>query len=254
MRTLNEFEQQLVRNLVQANSIGVPSLAGMLDGRLRDIDLVRAQNHWDMHFDAHQFQAQGLVDAVRGLARDLVSAVHLLRELESSGLIILYSEAPFPNPARFGQLVQGNQAIPAQVHDARLNQMLDENAYSSILVNPGLIAYVREDFRMPDEVRADRDLRINRRNLRLAAWALVLGVGIGLWQVCLAYREVHYGRLQVEQEQTVRLDPAQMDALRVASTERNHASCSKSDSTLQINHGVDTARTTHSTTNNSNNP
>lgn len=242
MRTLNEFEQQLVRNLVQANTIGVPNLVGMIDDRLRNIDLVRAAGHWEMHFDAQHYQAQGLVHAVRGLARDLVSAVHLLRELEANGLIILYSEAPFPNPARFGQLVQGNQAIPAHVHDARLNTLLDETAFSSILVNPGLITYMRDGFRMPDEVRADRDLRINQRNLRLAAGSLVLAVLIGIWQVCLAYREVHYGRLQVEQEQTVRLDSAQMDKLLQAHGIRH------------INSGIDTTRTTHSTTNNSNNP
>ena len=69
---------------------------------------------------------------------------------------------------------------------------------------------------MPEEVRADSDLRMNRRNLRIAAWALVLGVGIGLWQVCLAYREVHYGKIQVEQgEQTqqVVLDSTQVRAV-----------------------------------------
>lgn len=213
MRTLNDFEQQLVRRLLHANTMGVPNLASMLDDRLLDIDLVRA-SYWEMHFDAQQYQAQGLIDAVRGLARDLVSAVHLLRELEANGLIILYNESPFPLPARFGRLVEGKQAIPAQVYDERLNQLLDETAFSSILVNPGLIAYVREGFRMPDEVRADNDLRMNRRNLRVAAWALVLSAGIGLWQVCLAYREVHYGRVQVEQAQQVVLDSAQYKELK----------------------------------------
>ncbi len=212
MKTLNEFEQRLVRNLLQANSIGVPSLIGMLDDRLRDIDLVRT-SFWEMHFDAQQYHAQDLMVTVRGLARDLVSAVHLLRELEATGLIILYDESPFPIPARFGRLVEGNPAIPARVYDERVNKLLDETAFSSILVQPGLIAYVRDGFRMPDEVRADNDLRMNRRNLRVAAWALVLGVGIGLWQVCLAYREVHYGKLQVEQTQQVQLDSAQYSTL-----------------------------------------
>ena len=166
-----------------------------------------------MHFDAQQFQANALVDGVRGLARVLVGAVHLLRELEANGLVILYDEAPFPNPARFGGLVQGRSAIPAQVYDARVNRLLDETAFSSILVQIGLVAYVRDGFRMPEEVRADNDLRMNRRNLRIAAWALVLGVGIGLWQVCLAYREIHYGKLQVEQTQQVQLDSAQYNML-----------------------------------------
>ncbi len=42
-----------------------------------------------MHFSAQRFQAQALVDEVRGLARDLVSTVHLLRELEANGLIVI---------------------------------------------------------------------------------------------------------------------------------------------------------------------
>jgi len=145
----------------------------------------------------------------------------------------------------FPVVLHSHEVDVAQVYDARLNKLLDETAFSSILVNPGLIVYVRNGFRMPDEVRADHDLLMNRRNLRIAAWALVLGVVIGLWQVCLAYREVHYGRLQVEQEQTVRLNPAQMDALQRASNiQQDHACGSKPDTT----------RTTHSTTNNSNNP
>jgi len=185
----------------------------MLDDRLRDVDIVRAQGHWEMHFDAQQFQANALVDGVRGLARVLVGAVHLLRELEANGLVILYDEAPFPNPARFGGLVQGRSAIPAQVYDARVNRLLDETAFSSILVQIGLVAYVRDGFRMPDEVRADQDLRMNRRNLRMAAWALVLSVMIDLWQVCLAYREVHYGQLQFEGMQQVELDSTQYGTL-----------------------------------------
>jgi hypothetical protein len=213
MRTLNEFEHTLVRALLRENQAGGPSLVAVLDDRLRDVDLVRTANHWDMVFSAQHFQAQALVDEVRGLARDLASAVHLLRELETNGLVILYDESPFPNPARFGRLVQGHQTISAQIHDTRLNTLLDETAFSSILVNPGLVAYVRDGFRMPDEVRAYNDLRMNRRNLRIAAWALVLGVGIGLWQVCLAYREVHYGRLQVEQTQQVELDSTQAHLL-----------------------------------------
>jgi len=213
MRTLNEFEQTLVRKLLQANSIGIPSLPAMIDDWLKDIDLVHTSSHWEMHFDAQQFQGQLLVDRVREFSRQLVSLVHLLRELEVNGLVILYDESPFPTPARFGQLVQGNQPITAQVYDARVNQLLDQYAFSSILVQPGLIAYVRDGFRMPEEVRADNDLRMNRRNLRIAAWALVLGVGIGLWQVCLAYREVHYGKLQVEQTQQVQLDSAQYNML-----------------------------------------
>jgi hypothetical protein len=216
MRTLDEFEQNLVRRLLHANSIGVPNLSGMLDARLKDVDLVRAAANWEMHFSSQQFQAQALVDEVRGLARDLVSTVHLLRELEANGLIVIYHESVFPNPARFGGLVHGHQPIAAQVYDLRVNQLLDETAFASILVKPGLIAYERDGYRMPEEVRADNDLRMNRRNLRIAAWALVLGVGIGLWQVCLAYREVHYGKIQVEQgEQTqqVALDATQAHAL-----------------------------------------
>ncbi|MCC6839086.1 MAG: hypothetical protein IT230_02905 [Flavobacteriales bacterium] len=213
MRTLNEFERQLVQKLLQANTVGIPSLPAILDDRLRDVDIVRAQGHWEMHFDAQQFQANALVDGVRGIARVLVGAVHLLRELEANGLVILHDEAPFPNPARFGGLVQGQAAIPAQVYDARVNRLLDETAFSSILVQPGLIAYVRDGFRMPTEVRADNDLRMNRRNLRMAAWALVLSVVIGLWQVCLAYREIHYGKLQVEQTQQVQLDSAQFNTV-----------------------------------------
>ncbi len=214
MRTLDEFEQNLVRRLLQTNTIGVPNLPGMLDARLRDVDLVRAAASWEMHFSVQRFQAQALVDEVRGLARDLVNTVHLLRELEANGLIVIYHESVFPKQARFGGLVQGDQPIAAQVYDRRVNQLLDETAFASILVKPGLIAYVREGFRMPEEVRADNDLRMNRRNLRIAAWALVLGVGIGLWQVCLAYREVHYGKLQVEQTQQVELDSAQYNGLK----------------------------------------
>lgn len=216
MRTLDEFEQNLVRRLLHANTIGVPNLPGMLEARLRDVDLVRAAGNWEMHFSAQLFQAQALVDEVRGLARDLVSTVHLLRELEANGLIVIYHESPFPNPARFGGLVQGHQPIAAQVYDLRVNQLLDETAFASILVKPGLVDYVRDGFRMPEEVRADNDLRMNRRNLRIAAWALVLGVGIGLWQVCVAYNEVHYGRMQVEQgEQTqqVVVDSTQVRAI-----------------------------------------
>ncbi len=215
MRTLTEFEQELVRRLLHANTSGIPNLPAVLDRRLQDVELARTgTRQWDMRFDAQQYQAQGLVDAVRGLARDLVSAVHLLRELEANGLVILYDESPFPNPATFGQLVQGNAFIPASIQDARLSQLLDETAFSSILVNPGLIAYVRDGFRMPEEVRADNDLRINRRNLSIAAGALIMSMGIGLWQVCLAYREVHYGQLQVEQTQQVQLDSAQYNGLK----------------------------------------
>lgn len=222
MRTLNEFEQELVRRLMHANTIGIPNLPAVLDRRLQHVELARTgPRQWDMRFDTQQYQAQGLVDAVRGLARDLVSAVHLLRELEANGLVILYDESPFPNPASFGQLVQGSAFLSAPIQDARLNQLLDETAFSSILVNPGLIAYVREGFRMPEEVRADNDLRMNRRNLRIAAWALILSVGIGLWQVCLAYREVHYGKLQVEQTQQVELDSAQYIGL----MQQLHAAC-----------------------------
>lgn len=213
MRTLNEFERDLLRELLDANSRGVPNLATMLDKRLKDIDLVRTNSGWALHFSAEAFQGPELVHTIRRLVRELVSAVHLLRELEANGFAFLYREAPFARRSRFGQLVVGQQAIVHEILDARLSQLLDEAAFSSILVNPGLIDYVREGFRMPDEVRADRDLRMNRRNLRVAAWALVLGVGIGLWQVGLADREVHYGKLQVEQVQQVQLDSAQYGAL-----------------------------------------
>lgn len=238
MRILNDFERELVQHLLQANSAGVPNLPAMLDARLKDIDLVRTATGWEVHFSAAEFQPQELVHHVRWFVRTLVSAVHLLRELESNGLIVLYNEAPFPQPARFGQLVQGHQAITATVQDARVNRMLDEMAFSSILLNPGLAVYVREGFRMPDEVRAENDLRMNRRNLRIAAWALVLGVGIGLWQVCLAYREVHYGRIQVEQgEQTqqVELDTVQYRTL----LQHMRTSCKEGD-----HHGVNDSTVT----------
>lgn len=237
MRTLDEFDRHLVSRLLHYNTIGVPNLPAMLDDRLRDIDLFRAAANWEMHFSAARFQGQTLVDEVRNLARDLVSAVHLLRELEANGLIVVYHETTFPNPPQFGGLVQGQQPIIAQVHDSRVNQLLDENAFASILVKPGLIAYERDGFRMPEEVRADNDLRMNRRNLRIAAWALVAGVVIGLWQVSLAYREIHYGKLQVEQGgdiQTVLVDSAQvrgaLDELKTLDSTRSSPSTSSDES------------------------
>ena len=57
------------------------------------------------------------------------------------------------------------------------------------------------------------DSSVNGRNLIIAVIALVFSTLLAFWEIYNGTQEVKYGRMQVEQEQNVRLNDSQQQAI-----------------------------------------
>lgn len=216
MRQINNFEREILRRIVNYHNNGIiPNLASVIDPQLnnKDIYMDFAAGTAAIRADM-QFYNQGtLVDEVRTLTLEIVTTVNLLRDLQNNGYVTLFLEAPLPNNARYGQLVVGNTYVTANINDPTVTSLLLDYSFKSILVGQPLLDFVSHDFRTEDKVNADNDSVVNRRNLMIAAVALVLSTLLSFWEIYNGTQEVKYGRLQIEQVQTVKLDSTQQQSI-----------------------------------------
>lgn len=219
MREINDFEKDLLRRIIHYHNNGIVSnVASILDHRLvnKDIFLDYQNNLTEIRADL-QFYNQGtLIDEVRTLTIEIVSVVNLLKDLQNHSYVTLFFEAPLPNQIRYGQLVNGNTYVSATIHDPTVKTLLLNYSLKSILVGQPLIDFVNNDYRTNEQVQIDNekaqtlaDSRINKRNLYIAVVALVISTLLSFWEIYNGTQEVKYGKMQVEQEQNVRLNDTQ---------------------------------------------
>lgn len=223
MREINNFEKDILRRIIHYHNNGIVSnVASILDHRLvnKDIFLDYQNNSAEIRADI-QFYNQGtLIDEVRTLTLEIVTVVNLLKDLQNHSYVSLFLEAPLPNNIRYGQLVNGNASVSATIHDPNVKNLLLDYSLKSILVGQPLIDFVANDYRTNEQVQADNekaqalsDSRINKRNLYIAVGALVISTLLSFWEIYNGTQEVKYGKMQVEQEQNVRLNDSQQKSL-----------------------------------------
>ena len=223
MREINDFEKDILRRIIHYHNNGIVSnVASILDHRLvnKDIFLDYQNNSAEIRADI-QFYTQGtLIDEVRTLTLEIVTVVNLLKDLQNHSYVSIFLEAPLPNNIRYGQLVNGNASVSATIHDPNVKNLLLDYSLKSILVGQPLIDFVTNDYRTNEQVQADNekaqtlsDSRINKRNLYIAVGALVISTLLSFWEIYNGTQEVKYGKMQVEQEQNIKLNDNQQKSL-----------------------------------------
>jgi hypothetical protein len=223
MREINDFEKDILRRIIHYHNNGiVPNVASILDHRLenKEIFLDYQNNAAEIRADIQYYNQGTLVDEVRTLTLEIVTVVNLLKDLQNHSYVSLFLEAPLPNNIRYGQLVNGNAFVSATIHDPNVKNLLLDYSLKSILVGQPLINFVTNDYRTNEQVQADNekaqaisDSRINKRNLYIAVVALVISTLLSFWEIYNGTQEVKYGKMQVEQEQNVRLNDNQQKSL-----------------------------------------
>ena len=223
MREINDFEKDILRRIIHYHNNGiVPNVASILDHRLenKDIFLDYQNNAAEIRADIQYYNQGTLVDEVRTLTLEIITVVNLLKDLQNHSYVSLFLEAPLPNNIRYGQLVNGNAFVSATIHDPNVKNLLLDYSLKSILVGQPLIDFVTNDYRTNEQVQADNekaqalsDSRINKRNLYIAVVALVISTLLSFWEIYNGTQEIKYGKMQVEQEQNVRLNDNQQKSL-----------------------------------------
>ncbi|MHC1733829.1 MAG: hypothetical protein AB9888_17595 [Bacteroidales bacterium] len=218
MRQINDFEKDILKRIVNYYNRGiVPNLASVIDPYLanKDIHLDFVANTAEIRADIQYYNQGTLIDEVRSLTLRIVTAVTLLKYLQDNGFLTIFNEATQQqNQERYGQLIQGQNFVTATIPDTNVKNLLLDYSLKSILVSQALIDFVANDFRTKEQVESDRDNSINKRNLSIAVIALVASTIIGIGGLLYSRQEDKYGRLQVEQEQKVKLNKVQYDNLK----------------------------------------
>lgn len=223
MRQINDFEKAILRSIIRYHDDAIiPNLGSLIYSRLenKNIFLDFEAGTAEIRIDVDLYDQGILLDEVRALTLVVVSAVNLLRDLQSNSYVTLFLETPLPEMIEYGQLVSGNVYVSAPIYDPTITSLLLDYSLKSILVGQPLIDFVKNDFRTDEKVQADantdqalQDSSVNRRNLNLAVIALGLSTLLTIWEICNGTQEVKYGRMQVEQEQNVKLNETQQRAI-----------------------------------------
>ena len=223
MRQINDFEKAILRAIIQYHDNGIiPNLSSVIYPRLvnKDIYLNFDARTAEIRADTVFYNLGTLTDEVRSITLEIVTAVNLLRDLQNNGYVTLFRENTWLGNIRYGQLVTGNSFITATINDLDVTSLLLDYSFKSILVGQPLIDFVNNDFRTDEKVQADEekaqalhDSSVNGRNLIIAVIALVFSTLLAFWEIYNGTQEVKYGRMQVEQEQNVRLNDSQQQAI-----------------------------------------
>jgi hypothetical protein len=223
MRQINNFEKEILIKIIHYYNNGIISnLASVIDHKLnnKDIYLDFIACTAEIRADVQFYNAGTLIDEVRRLTLEIVTTVNLLQDLQNNRYVTLFLETPLPNNYRYGQLVNGNTFIPATINDPAVRNLLLDFSLKSILVGQPLIDFVNNGFRTDEKVQADQEKvraehesSINRRNLNIAVIALVLSTLLTFWEIYNGTQEVKYGKMQLEQEQNVKLNETQQQAI-----------------------------------------
>lgn len=230
MRQINNFEKEILRRILAYNNRGIiPNVASVIDPQLnnKDIYMDFVANIAEIRADMHFYTSGTLIDEVRGLTLEIVTTVNLLKDLQNNGYVTLFLEAPQPPNARYGQLVVGHTFVTATINDPTVTKLLLDYSFKSILIGQPLIDFVNNNFRTDEKVQADNaaiqtnnaaiqsaeDSSINKRNLKIAVGALVISTLLSFWEIYNGTQEVKYGKMQVEQEQNVKLNDDQQKSI-----------------------------------------
>ena len=223
MRHLNDFEKDIIRRIVYiSNNIDNPNYASVIDHLLVDKEVVLnfTNRSVSVNTDIRFYQQDTLIEEVQKITLELVTTINLLEELEKFGYVLTFLEAKPNNPTIFGQFVRGNTPVQYDLVDERIINLLLDYSVKTIIVRPSLQAYVTNNFKTNEEIKEEQerisqavDLRINKRNLKIAMWALIISIVLGIYEIYLGHQEVKYGKMQVEQEQDVKLNDRQLQDL-----------------------------------------
>lgn len=223
MRHLNDFEKDIIRRIVYiSNNIDNPNYASVIDHLLVDKEVVLnfTNSSVSVNTDFRFYQQDTLIEEVKKITLELVTTINLLEELEKFGYVLTFLKDKPNNPTIFGQFVIGNTPVKYDLVDERIINLLLDYSVKTIIVRPSLQAYVKNNFKTNEEIKEEQerisqaeDLRINKRNLKIAMWALIISIVLGIYEIYLGHQEVKYGKMQVEQEQDVKLNDIQLQDL-----------------------------------------
>lgn len=210
MRQLNDFEKDIIRRIVYiSNNLDNPNYASIIDHLLvnKEVVLNYTNRSVSVNTDIIFFHQDTLLEEVQKITLELVTTINLLEELEKFGYVLTFLEAKPNNLITFGQFVRGNMLISYNLVDQRIINLLLDYSVKTIIVRPSLQLYVTNNFKIDDEIKVEQerisqaeDLRTNKRNLKIAMWALIISTILGIYEIYLGSQEVKYGKMQVEQE------------------------------------------------------
>ena len=223
MRQINDFEKIILRRIKAYHDRGItPNLASIIDPQLsnKDIFLDFANNNVDIRADYNLYTQGTLINEINQLTLEIVVTVNLLQDLQKFGYISLFQDAPTPQNIRYGQLANGNHYITSTINDNNVKKLLLDFSLKSIIIGQPFMTFIDNNFKTNDEINTERtnlqathDSAVNTRNLKIAVIALIISTSLNFWEIYNSTMEVQYGRMQIEQEQTVKLNNTQLKTL-----------------------------------------
>jgi hypothetical protein len=221
MKEFNQFEKEIINRIIADYKKGtVPKLISILNPELenKDIYLDFEEETAIIKADINFYSDKTSVEEARKLIAKIVTTVHLLKYLQNEGYLILYNEAVVQGKFfYYGQLIQGNHSHKFPINDLDVKDLLIDYSRKIILVGQPLIEFVKNDFKTEEQIRANKESKTNSRNLSIALIALIVSVFLGVIGIFVGIyygsQEVKYSKVQIEQEQNVKLNDNQLKGI-----------------------------------------
>jgi len=213
MRPLTDFEKEILSRVIEYHNSGsIPNFSSILYPQLTNklvfLDYVNSKAEIRT---TSNIPVNIILKEIGQLTVEIVTSVSLFKYLESSGYVTLYLSSKAQNDTiAYGQLPIAEGSVHSDINDPVTTSLLLDYSFKSILVGQPLIDFVNNNFRTHEQIQTSRENFTNRRNLQLALIALVASTIMSFGENFNGCREVKYAKLQVEQEQTVRLNNNQV--------------------------------------------
>jgi hypothetical protein len=217
MRQINETEKKVLRTIIDYHKSGTLSnLASLLDPWLinKEIFLDFVIGTAEIHIDIHYYEKNTLISELKEIVLNVVTTIKLLEDLQRAGYVTLFLEAKPGWSGRYGQLPEKNKFISSRIEDRDVTRLLLDYSYKSIIVGQPLLDYIDNDFRTAEEKNSQFEIR-------MAIAALFLSILLSGIAIYYSVQEVKYSRLQVEREQTVRINQNQVNKIESKVDETN---------------------------------
>lgn len=203
MRALNDFEKEVVRQIVG----GKDNFLNLMDPHLKDkgIRLDYTNRKAYVEFDKALYVqthtgGRAFLDEVIEISEKVYSVISLLVYLEESYYVKLIQESETPDVPVLSQIPVGNGKIDMEIHDKRITEMLLEYAYKSIKIEQVLVDYCNAGFKTAEEVRHEENVKWAKENVRTAKYGVIAAVVIGLGSLAVSTGDMFYDKWNYEKE------------------------------------------------------
>lgn len=182
MRTFDQFEESLIRNLKIYYDGGIlQNFFSLIDNYLVDKSIIfnKPENKVFIGFDIEKFfpesydQDNNLIDEANKISLVLVKTIFLLNYLESNGYILMFSEGkPEDKIPPFSRITSLKKPITQEIYDPKICELILEYYSKSIVISQAIIELVDDNFISKEEIRHNENIRVANENLQEAKIAV----------------------------------------------------------------------------------